>query len=65
MTPRIILLAALVLIATGLRARAADPIDCAAIRFYAAEHGKARALAWALQNGYSWAEIQQARKCLK
>lgn len=61
------LAAAAVLIATCTRSRAADlpNIDCAVIRSYVAEHGKAKALAWALQNGYSWKDIQQARKCLK
>lgn len=44
------LLAGLILIAIGCHARAADKpqIDCALVRQYVAEHGKARALAWAL-----------------
>ncbi len=60
------LLAALVLIAIGCHARAADKpqIDCALVRQYVAEHGKAAALSWAIRNGYSWREIQEARRCL-
>jgi hypothetical protein len=60
------LIAALVLIATCTHSRAADlpQVDCATIRYYVAEHGKAAALAWAIRNGYSWAEIREARRCL-
>jgi hypothetical protein len=56
-----------VLIAIGCHARAADKpqIDCALVRQYVAEHGKARALAWAIENGYSWAQIREARRCLR
>jgi len=61
------LLAGLILIAIGCHARAADKpqIDCALVRQYVAEHGKARALAWAIENGYSWAQIREARRCLR
>ena len=62
----LIVLVALVLAATCVRARAADlPIPCDQIRALVAEHGKARALAWALENGYSFAMINEARKCLR
>ena len=40
---------------------AAD-IDCAAIRAHVAEHGKAKAVAWARGQGYSWSEIWRIRK---
>jgi post-segregation antitoxin (ccd killing protein) len=50
---------------TATRARAADlPISCEQIRALVAEHGKARALAWAIENGYSLSMINEARKCL-
>ena len=58
------LIAALVLIATGIRARA-DQIDCAAVRYYVAEHGEIKAIIWARRNGYSWRDIRLARACLK
>ncbi len=60
-------LSALILIAIGCHARATDKpqIDCALVRQYVAEHGKARALAWALENGFSWAQIREARRCLR
>ena len=39
-------------------------IDCALVRQYVAEHGKAKALAFALKNGATWKQLQEARKCL-
>lgn len=58
-------LCALILLATCVRSRADEKFDCAAIRYYAAVHGKAAALAWAVRNGYSLREIAEARRCLK
>lgn len=62
----VVVLSALVLVAVCARARAADVpvIDCVLVRAMVAEHGKARALAWAIENGYRWREIRAARKCL-
>lgn len=68
----VIVLAALVLVTVCARARAADPlsstervvIDCALVRSMVAEHGKARALAWAIEKGYGWRDIRAARRCL-
>ena len=40
-------------------------ITCDMIREKVAEHGKAVALAWALKNGYSFAQIRIAKRCLK
>lgn len=40
-------------------------VDCATVRYHVAEHGKAKSIAWAVKNGYSWAQINEARKCLK
>jgi hypothetical protein len=60
--------AVLILLMVGVRARAADlppGVDCQMIRAYVAEHGKARALAWAIEQGYGWRQIQAGRRCLK
>jgi hypothetical protein len=39
-------------------------ITCEMVREKVAEHGKAVALAWALRQGYSFAQIRIARQCL-
>lgn len=64
----VLIFAAVLLLATCWKARAADlppGIDCATVRQYVAEHGKAKALAWAISQGYSWQQIAAARKCLR
>lgn len=38
---------------------------CEMVREKVAEHGKTVALAWALRQGYSFAQIRVARRCLK
>jgi hypothetical protein len=62
----VVVLSALVLVTVCARARAADAraIDCALVRAMVAEHGKARAIAWAIENGYGWRHIRAARRCL-
>jgi hypothetical protein len=40
-------------------------ITCEMVREKVAEHGKAVALAWALKQGYSFAQIRAARRCVK
>lgn len=40
-------------------------ITCEMVREKVAEHGKAVALAWALRQGYSFAQIRVAKRCLK
>jgi len=40
-------------------------IDCVTVRYYVNEHGRAKSIAWAIKNGYSWAQIAQARRCLR
>jgi hypothetical protein len=62
----VVVLSVLVLVTVCARARAADApvIDCALVRSMVAEHGKARALAWAVENGYGWRDIRAARRCL-
>lgn len=36
--------------------------DCPTIRSYVVQYGKARAIAWALHNGYTWAEIVRIQR---
>lgn len=43
----------------------APPIDCEMVRAYVAQYGKVAALAKALEQGATWAQINQARRCLK
>ena len=53
---------------TATRARATDlppGVDCTTVRALVAHHGKARALLWALKQGYSLSDIAAARRCLK
>lgn len=63
------LIAAAIVICATL-AYAADPprlppgVTCADVRAKVAEHGKVYAYAWAKLNGYSSAEINEAKKCL-
>lgn len=38
---------------------------CEQVRSFVAEHGKLRAIALAVAHGATWAEIKQAKKCLK
>ena len=54
-----------ILLLLSVQARAEQPIDCETVRAMVAEHGKAKALAWAIERGYSWRQINLARKCLK
>lgn len=39
-------------------------VTCEMVREKVAEHGKAAALAWALKQGYSFAQIRRAKSCL-
>jgi hypothetical protein len=64
------LIAVFVVLAATL-AYAADPprlppgVSCADVRAKVAEHGKVYAYAWAKLQGYSRAEIEIAKRCLK
>lgn len=40
-------------------------ITCEMVREKVTEHGKAVALAWAIRQGYSFAQIRAARRCVK
>lgn len=42
-----------------------DGVTCEDVRRVVAEKGKVRALALALENGATWTQIKEARKCLK
>lgn len=39
-------------------------IDCSLVRAYVAEHGKAKAIAFAVKNGATWEQLIEAKKCL-
>lgn len=40
-------------------------VNCDQVRAFVAEHGKAKALAFAIQNGATWQQIREARKCIR
>jgi hypothetical protein len=40
-------------------------VSCDDVRAYVVQHGKAKALAFALSQGATWRQINEARKCLK
>jgi hypothetical protein len=40
-------------------------ISCDDVRAYIAEHGKTKALAFAIKHGATWKQIIEARKCLR
>lgn len=40
-------------------------VSCDDVRAYVAEHGRAKALAFAIKNGATWKQIKEARKCLE
>lgn len=40
-------------------------VTCEIIREKVAEHGYLRSVYWARSQGYSWAQINQAKKCLR
>jgi hypothetical protein len=39
--------------------------DCVAVRAFVAEHGRVKALAMAIENGATWKQLREARKCLR
>lgn len=47
------------------RVSAPMPVDCMTVRYYVNEHGRAKSIAWAVKNGYSWAQIAEAKRCLR
>lgn len=56
----------MLILAVLVHLSAAEPvnINCSLVRQYVAEHGKAKALAWAIKEGYSWRQIAEAKRCL-
>jgi hypothetical protein len=73
MTSAIFLLIAALILLMTIPARASTTPDtglpigitCEMVREKVAEHGKAVALAWALRQGYSFAQIRSAKRCLQ
>lgn len=61
---RAILIAVLVVLASAALALPAGT-SCDQIRALVAEHGRLKAIAWAREHGYTWREINEARKCLR
>ncbi len=69
MIPRVLVFAAVLLLATCWKARADAPqlppgVTCEAVRAKVAEHGRYVAWAWARLNGYTKADIEAAKRCL-
>lgn len=64
--PRSLAVALLCVLSTTAFAEQNPPplYDCQTVRAFVAEHGKAAALAMALRNGATLAQIREARKCL-
>ena len=40
-------------------------VDCDLVRSFVKEHGKAKALAFAIKHGATWEQIKECRKCLR
>ncbi len=49
----------------GEQVSAPMAVDCMTVRYYVSEHGRAKSIAWAIKNGYSWAQISEAKRCLR
>jgi hypothetical protein len=49
----------------GTRYVFANDINCSQIKLLVAEHGRVKAIVWAREHGYTWAQINEARKCLR
>lgn len=49
----------------GEQTAAPIQVDCVTVRYYVSEHGRAKSIAWAIKNGYSWAQISEAKRCLR
>lgn len=45
----------------GVLMTPAHAVDCSTIRSYVAQYGVAKAIRWALAQGYTWAQIKAAR----
>ena len=67
---KILAISTAIVLAVNVHAKAADvprpllAIDCDLVREKVAEYGKARAIGWALANGYGVRDINLAKKCL-
>lgn len=58
-----VLLAALLAPAGG--PQLPEGVTCDQVRAMVAEHGRTKAIAWAMRQGYSWRQIQEAKRCLE
>lgn len=56
------LIALFVVLAAAAFASDAPPVDCVAVRAHVSEHGRAKAVNWALSQGYTWADILRVKK---
>lgn len=48
-----------------LAATPAQAHTCEQVRAFVAQHGKAKALAFALKHGATWAQIRKAKQCFR
>lgn len=55
----------LLIVAFCTPARSAESYSCDQIRYYVKTYGLIRAIKWARDNGHSWREIADARRCLR
>jgi len=68
--PLVLVFGAVLLIATCVKARSEPPrlpagVTCEQVRAMVAEHGRIYAYAWARLQGYTAAQISEAKRCLK
>lgn len=60
----------MIFLATAMWLAAAEPklppgVNCELIRALVVQYGYTKAVYWARLNGYSWAQIYEAKKCLR
>lgn len=60
--PRVLAVVVLCLIAFPAQA---FQVSCDDVRAYVAQHGRTKALAFAIKNGATFRQLYEARKCLK
>lgn len=58
------MLRATAIVVLCLIASNANAFTCEEVRAYVAQHGKAKALAFAIKHGATWKQIREAKKCL-
>jgi hypothetical protein len=55
----------LIILTLSLEPQLPAGATCDMIRTQVAVHGYLKAVVWARSQGYSWAQIREAKKCLK